>query len=225
MKQPIIYIIDDHEIFLLGLKTALEKLEFNAIVRIFLSAGELYQSLKEEEADIIIADLILSSGTGLEVILRAKALYKNIKTILISSTQEERIKDICQQNGIQGYLYKSEMESDILKAVRNVLEGKTYYSEDSPLEKIEVVKVHNKVNPFSKLTNRELEVVVCLSKGMSYSEIAKQMNISTKTVNTYRVNITEKIGKMSLQHLLMKASIWGVVNSHNLYTNFKEKDI
>ncbi|MCB1190102.1 MAG: response regulator transcription factor [Leptospiraceae bacterium] len=225
MKQPIVYIIDDHEIFLVGLRATIENSGLNVVVRTFVIPEELYRSMQEEEPDIIIADLILSISTGLEVILRARALLKNVKAILISSTKEDRIKEMCQKSEIQGYIYKSESEKDILSAIQTVLEGGEYYSEESGTEDIEVVKSYDKINPFSKLTKRELEVVVYLSKGMSYSEIAKQMNISSKTVNTHRVNITEKLGKMSLQHLIMKANIWGIVKSHNLYTNFKEKDI
>lgn len=216
MDSYTIYILDDHELFSKALKSSIEGTYENTKVRIFLQAEDLYQTLPEEEPNVVIADLMLASGTGLEAISRVRAIYKNVKAILISSAKEEQIKDVCIESGIQGYIYKSELEQDIIAAIDSVLNGGTYYSNEIQDDDIEIVQSYDKINPFSKLTKRELEVIVCLSKGMTYSEIAKKMEVSRKTVNNHRVNITKKLGKMSLQHLLAKAQIWGVIKENNI---------
>ncbi len=223
MRQFIIYIIDDHEIFLSGIKVSVEKLNLNAKILTFIAVEGLFESMQNEQPDIVIADQILNSSyTGLEVILKTKSMYKDVRTVLISSIQETKIKELCIQNGIQGYIHKSECVSSFTDALKTIVDGGSYYSGNTTVNTIQV-RPHEKINPFSKLTQRELDIVVYLSKGMEHSEIAKQMNISEKTVNNHRANITEKIGKMSLSHLIIKANIWGVIQGQDLYTTLEDK--
>lgn len=222
--EKLVYLIDDHEMFMIGLESCIQKHFNNVKTNNFLDPELLYQAVKDNKPDLLIADFMLANGNiGLEIIHRTRAIHPNIKSVIISSAKEDKIKDLCREKGIQGYIYKSETESMIAKALAKVLAGGTYFTEESEEKDIQIEKNYDKSNPFSKLTKRELEVVVYLSKGLSYAEISKTMNISARTVNNHRVNITEKIGKMSLQHLIMKASIWGVVNDRNIYSDFENK--
>lgn len=191
----------------------------------FSRPEDLMEQSRRMEPNLIIADLMLADRkTGLETLLNIKEYCNKSKCILISSTKEDQIQELCQNNDIQGYVYKSESIKGIIHAVEEVLGGGNYYSQSTPTEEIQVVRIQEKVNPFSRLTKRELEVVSHLAQGMSYAEIAEAMSISPRTVNNHRVNITDKIGKMSIRHLAMKAKIWGVVQESNVYTSLEKKN-
>lgn len=214
----LVYIIDDHEIFLLGLKAVVQNFDRNIDVKTFTSSEKLYESLEIDKPELLIADQVLTNTTGLEVIMRVRSIYKSIKAILISSLKESELKNVCIEYGIQAYIYKSEFEKDIHAAIQSVMNGKTYFSDsfyETPVKSLML----DKINPFSKLTHREIEVVRHLALGLELSEIAEKMDISLNTVKNHRANITEKLGKMSLTHLILKASAWGIIKGDNLYTN------
>lgn len=157
-----IYIIDDHEIFLRGLKFSIKEYFQNTKAFIFVQPEELYQFSLENKPDLIIADFKLSNGKiGLDVILRIRTLHKDLKTILISSAKEDRIKELCQQNHIQGYIYKSEPEKIIHLAIQSILEGSTYYTKEILNNgDVEVVKNYDKKNNnlYSNLENKSKKV-------------------------------------------------------------------
>ncbi|HMZ57973.1 MAG TPA: LuxR C-terminal-related transcriptional regulator, partial [Leptospiraceae bacterium] len=120
------------------------------------------------------------------------------------------IKEVCERNSIQGYIVKSEPEKKFLFSVREVLLNRKSYPDFSESSDISDDRFET-VNPFSKLTKRELELVRHLANGLQMIEIAKEMGISQKTADNHRRSITEKIGKVTTVQLVRQAYLWGVV--------------
>jgi two-component system, NarL family, invasion response regulator UvrY len=208
--QESIYIIDDHEVFLIGIKTILQK---NGIsdLRTFTSGDDFCLQVIQNKPSMVIVDQMLELNTGIELILRIKAVHgENLKTILISSIKDPSIKELCVKYGIHGYIDKSEKEEKIFAAIRTILNGGTYYSSDSKIEK-NLYKVLDKANPFSKLTKRELEVARLLAKGLPHREIGNLLRIQEKTVQYFSANITSKLGQNTVRQLARQAYIWGIL--------------
>jgi DNA-binding NarL/FixJ family response regulator len=215
--NQIIYIIDDHEIFLKGIHFLLIENKISSHIKTFIDEKVLMMQLEMETPFMIIADHLLEKGTGLELILKIKQKNKQVKALLISSIKDSDIKNLCMTHNIEGYIYKSENEKNTLTAIKTILNNGTYYS-DSKIN-LHHERFTNEVNPFSKLTNRELEIVRFLVKGFQHNEIASQIGISPRTVHRHCENITEKMGKHSKSQLARKAFLWGVIKEED-YSNF-----
>lgn len=206
-----IYLIDDHEVFLLGLKTLIEKNNLSKKVRTFLKERDFLHAILEEVPDMVIVDHILKETTGIELISKAKQINSNIKSLLVSSVEDSELKDACIENGIGGYIYKSELHTNIISAISTIIDGEAYFSniKDSTIN----ARAYDKINPFSLLTDRELQVVHYLIQGLSYKEISDSTLISIKTVQQHCYNITQKLGKMSRLQLAQRAYKWGIINN------------
>ncbi|HMV79452.1 MAG TPA: response regulator transcription factor [Leptospiraceae bacterium] len=210
MEKAAVYILDDHEIFLTGVRVMLERSGLASTVKSFLNLSELYDAAKNEKPDLIIADQMLGQGTGAEAVLKLRELYPDLRAIIVSSARDRLIKEVCERNSIQGYIVKSEPEKKFLFSVREVLLNRKSYPDFSESSDISDDRFET-VNPFSKLTKRELELVRHLANGLQMIEIAKEMGISQKTADNHRRSITEKIGKVTTVQLVRQAYLWGVV--------------
>lgn len=214
MNQKI-YIIDDHEIFSKGLQFTIQTNNLCDEVKIFSNEEDFYSETIFEKPSMIIVDHILEKTTGIELIFRIKSVHKTVKSLLISSIQDEQIKSVCIENGINGYIYKSELENSIILAIQCILKGGIYYSGSQNINWNERSH-HNKINPFSKLTNRELEIVRYTIKGFPCKKIANILEISDRTVQRHYENIYEKLGKQSTVQLARKAYLWGIIKEEDL---------
>src|SRR6202011_678301 len=111
--------------------------------------------------------------------------------------------------GARGYLMKGESSQSLLTAIRRVLDGKVFVS-DNVMTAIaaKLGKHKSDVSPIKRLSDRELQVFELMGQGMGTSEIAKQMNLSMKTVQAYVARAKEKFGVLSLKELLREAFRW-----------------
>lgn len=210
MENAAVYILDDHEIFLTGVRVMLEKSGFVSNVKGFLNLSELLNAAEKEKPDLVIADQMLGKGTGVEAVHKIRELYPDLKAIIISSARDRLIREVCEKNSIQGYIVKSESEKKFIDSVKDVLQNRKSYPNFFGSAEI-LEDSFETVNPFASLTRREIEVVRHLANGLQMAEIAKEMGISQKTADNHRRSITEKIGKVTTVQLVRKAYLWGVV--------------
>ncbi|MEM4271186.1 MAG: response regulator transcription factor [Candidatus Pacearchaeota archaeon] len=150
---------------------------------------------------------MLPKKNGLEVLLVIKKINPNQKCILISSVEEQRLKTICQEAGIQGYIFKSESRKKIAEAIQNVLNGETYYSE---VKNPTLALWEHPSNPFLKLSHKELEILKEMLNMRNMKDTADDLAISVKTVDTHRMNIKRKL-KMDNEELMLEAKKWGLI--------------
>jgi DNA-binding NarL/FixJ family response regulator len=208
-----IIIADDHEIFLLGLNSLIKRQEKFEIVGRATNGNALIELVEKKKPDILIIDFLMPGINGLDAIMKIKAKNDTLKTVIISNSDDEKIKKLCESSGVDAFISKSKPREDFLNIIDLVLQGKKYYSfnEEKTLD-FNNIK-HSVSNPFHKLSNRELEFIKFFTLGYTYSEISERMNISDRTVNTHRVNVTRKLGKLTLGELINLARSWGVIES------------
>ncbi|MCB0487768.1 MAG: response regulator transcription factor [Cyclobacteriaceae bacterium] len=193
-----ILLVDDHAILLDGVKSLLEndgrKVEFQAN-----SAEEALSLLKKNPVDLMITDFNMPGMDGLSLIHAVKRLDGNIKIIVLSMHEEVHLVKEILKAGVNGYVLKKDTRSELLKAVSEVEEGNVFLSND--INKMLIVNLQNP-DEGRLLTDREREIVKLIAKEYTNKQIAEELFISERTVETHRKNIFKKTGTNSLVGLI-----------------------
>lgn len=173
--------------------------------------NEAMQLVESERPDLIIIDLFLSGGSGLNLIDRIKAHGNSVSMLVVSMHDESLFADRVLAAGALGYLNKQEAPSNIIKAIRRVLQGKVYLSDEMTgrvLDGLAGGAAQSKQSPLQRLSNRELEVFELIGRGMTTGKIGDHLKLSTKTIETHRENIKRKLALASGQELTRRAMHW-----------------
>ena len=198
-----IIICDDHPLITEGLKSFIENRDEMQIIATATSAAELWQVLEENETDVLILDISLPDGNGVDICAEVKKMYPHIKVIALSNHDERSFIVRMLGNKASGYLIKSTSIGELEKAIKEVYRGGIYFGEDDQkvLEsRAEVMQVE--VPP---ITKREKEVLEYISQGLSSPQIAEKMFISSQTVDSHRKNLMAKFGVNKTISLVQKA--------------------
>jgi DNA-binding NarL/FixJ family response regulator len=171
--------------------------------------------LRAVKPDIAIVDITLNDTSGLELIKFINDNRMNIPVLVLSMHDEKIFAERAIRSGARGYIMKHEMAKQVAGAVRHVLSGKIYLSNEmnermlnfyrSGDDKNEEKKSEN---PASILTGRELEIYMLLGKGYQRKEIAGMLNLNINTIGTYREKIKEKMAFESSSALVAHAIAW-----------------
>lgn len=192
-------IVDDHPIVLEGL-VQLFKTALNIKVSgKFPSAEITLDFLKNNSLDVLLIDIFLKESNGLELILEIKKKYPTIFCIAISSQAERSLVMQALQNGASGYLLKNSSLDEILINVQNAINGEIVFSKEI---KERLLSGRESEPKIPKITRREKEIILLLSKGKSTQEIANQLFLSFLTVQTHRRNILQKFSVKNVAELI-----------------------
>lgn len=209
-KKIKVLIVDDHEIFLIGLNSLFQNQERFEVVGRVSDTGEIFSIFEQTRPDLLIIDFLMPGANGIDLIQMLKAKFSGIKSIVISNIEDKNIIKLCKDVGIDGFISKSDPKEKMWDAIETVLRGETYFLTRSEA-RLDFDKIRSSIqNPFHKLSPKELEFISHFTNGLTYTEIAKKMDISDRTVNTHRVNVTRKLGKLTLGQLINLARAWGL---------------
>ena len=206
-----ILIVDDHPLVRTGFVQLISDEPDLEVCGEAADETEALQKVGALRPDLVIIDLSLAGGSGLNLIERIKAHYADITMLVASMHDESLFAERVLAAGALGYLNKQEAPSNIIKAIRRVLEGRVYVS-DKLTERL-LDSLTGMVNvpgqsPMQRLSNRELEVFELIGRGMTTGKIADHLKLSTKTIETHRENIKKKLGLASGQELTRRAMHW-----------------
>ena len=198
-----IAIADDHEIVRNGLMMLIEQEKDMTVQVEASSCSELISLLKEESIDLLILDLNLGDKNGIESIENVNNLFPDLSILVLSTYPEEPYAVQTFKAGASGYLNKTVISDELIKAIHKITAGKKYISE-SLAENLAYGFSLEKSNtdPVELLSKREFEVLSLIASGQAYKEIASKLNLSPKTVSTYRTRILEKLNLTSTAQLL-----------------------
>ena len=202
-----ILIVDDHSIVRTGIKVLVED-RLNITSDEASDGRTALERLKEKEYDVILLDINMPDtdcGTLLTTITR---IAPETKVRIFSMNEEELFAKHYLKLGAKGFLSKKSSESEIILAIKQVINGKRYISREFAEmlgDELSGIKTHN---PFNMLSERELTVVGYLMKGNKISTIGEIMNLHPSTIGTYRTRIFEKLNIKSLIDLTELARIY-----------------
>ncbi|HCM75052.1 MAG TPA: DNA-binding response regulator [Cytophagales bacterium] len=198
MEGMRILLVDDHAILIDGIQSLLERAGYQIVCQAE-SAEMALEFLKKNEVDLMITDFNMPGMDGLSLIHTVKRLNANIKIILLSMHDEVHLVKEILKAGINGYVLKKDTQHELLQAIKEVAAGKVFLSND--INKLLIVNLQNP-DEGKLLTDREREIVKLIAKEYTNKQIAEELFISERTVETHRKNIFKKTGTNSLVGLI-----------------------
>lgn len=197
-----ILLVDDHTMLLEGINHLLEGQPGITVVAKAAGVPNAIELLKKNKVDLIVTDLHMPGMDGIALFNHVKEHYPAVKTIVLSMDDEVQIVKELLRSGVHGYVLKKDTHSELLKAIEEVSTGKVYVS--SEVNKVLIEGLHND-NEKPLLTSRELEIVRLIAKEYSNKQIAEELFISERTVETHRKNILRKTRVGSIVGLIKYA--------------------
>jgi DNA-binding NarL/FixJ family response regulator len=196
MKPVSFLVVDDHPVFRRGLVALIRSDERYEVCAEAGSVTEALATLERSVPDIALVDISLIGQTGLDLVKTLKAAYPQVLVLIISMHDEVVYAERALKAGARGYVMKQEAASVMLDAIKTVLSGKIYVSaalRDKLLETMFNRRDKEAIASVERLSDREMEVLDLIGQGYGAAEIARMLNLSVKTINTYRDHIKEKM--------------------------------
>lgn len=167
--------------------------------------------IHETTPDVAIVDMTLRGSSGLELVKDITAQGLGVNVLVLSMHDESLYAERALRAGAKGYITKNEASTEVLKAIRSVMNGEIYASRQVTarlLERMTQKRGPTEIAGVETLADRELEVFQMLGRGKSTREIAKELNLGESTVETYRARIKEKLQLKSAAELYLRAGQW-----------------
>jgi two-component system response regulator NreC len=211
-----IIVVDDHRIIYDGIKAMLIGVPDIVVVDYVSNLKDLSDSISKHSPDIIMMDIVMPSGSGIEATQSLLEESPGIKVIILSSKDDELSISKAIQAGAKCYLHKDTGKEELIKAIQFVNEGFEYFSDS--ISKIvyksyaKSLKSESKARGNEELSDREKEVVVLMCKGMSFKEIANTLFISVRTVESHKQHISEKLKLKSTAEIVRYAINHGLID-------------
>jgi DNA-binding NarL/FixJ family response regulator len=186
-----IVLADDHSLLREAIRKSIAEIPDLQVVGEAGDGLELLEVLKVSVPDLILLDISMPRFNGLLAAAEIKKRYPKVKILILTMLKIREFLHRALQIGVNGYLLKENVFSDLLAAIRTIQKGETYLS---PLLNDQIVQIMaDSARPESPLTKREISVLQLLSEGKSSREIAELLFISIHTVNSHRSNIMRKL--------------------------------
>jgi len=209
-QQSRILIVDDHPLVRAGLRSLIDAEPDLTICAEVSNVRDAIELARSQAPDLVLVDISLDDGNGIELIKRLKVHDPDIKMLVCSMHDESLFAERAINAGARGYVNKHQVTEQVLDAIRQVLAGRIYLSEKM---------VERVINGFAKkkdggtssiedLSDRELEVFGLIGQGLSTSKIAERLHLSVKTVETHREKIKRKLQLATGGELVRHAVQW-----------------
>jgi DNA-binding NarL/FixJ family response regulator len=208
-----VLIIDDHPIVREGLRRIIEQEDDLMVCAEVGTAQGARIAIEETGPQVIIAEVSLSQGDGIKLVRDIRAHYPQLPILVLSMHDEAIYAERMLSVGANGYMTKKATGEQILRSLRRVIDGGIYVSEVVAANMIRRASAggrHISANPVDRLTNRELQVLHLIGKGMSTRETARLLHLSVKTIESHRRRIKGKINLRSGTQLVQFAINWFV---------------
>lgn len=209
-----VLLVDDHKIFTEGVASLLQNESDFEVIGECQNAAQVKTMLKEKAIDVVLLDINLGEDSGLNVCKYIVEKYPKVKVLAMSMYNDESFITKMMKNGASGYILKNTGGEELLKALRTVSKGNNYQSKE--VTDIIMLSLSRQKAPEKNLyelrfTRREKEVLELVAKGKTTKEIAEELFISIKTVETHRSNLLSKFEVKNMISLLKLAMEYGYI--------------
>ncbi len=188
-----VILCDDHAVVRRGIRDTLSEAVDIKVVAEAGSYSEVREALRVNPCEVLVLDLNLPGRGGLEVLATLREVDSPVKVLIVSMFPEDQYALRCLRAGAQGYLNKAGDPSELVTAVRAVMQGRKYVT-----PAVAQMLVENLASPSTEalhvsLSERELQTLVKIASGKRLSDIAEELMLSPKTVSVYRSRVLEKL--------------------------------
>lgn len=216
MNKIKIMLVDDHTMVREGLKHALSSEDNIEIIGEASSGSEAVEQIYEAEPDIILMDISMPDLDGLAAAKKIKKIRKSTKIIILTMLENELYIIDALKNNIEGFINKDSSINELMKAIEEVASGERYFNKeitDKIFEHIANSTVNGKshLNRKAILTNRQIEVIKLVAKGLTSKEVAQKLFLSELTVIKHRKNIIKKLDLKNFTEVVSYAHREGII--------------
>jgi DNA-binding NarL/FixJ family response regulator len=198
-------IADDHAVVRSGIIHILEEDPELKVMGEAQNGDELMSKLYDEKWDVLVLDITMPGRNGLDLLIEIKKKLPALHVLILSMHPEEEIALRALKSGASGYLNKDSIPGELIKAIKKVNSGGKYISSSLAETIVTTMDKNMERPPHENLSEREFQVLCMLASGNSLSGIAAKLNLSVKTISTYRTRIMEKLNKKTNVDLTMYA--------------------
>jgi DNA-binding NarL/FixJ family response regulator len=204
--------VDDHPIVRQGLALFIEREPDLMVCGEAEDATSALQAIRESTPDFVILDISLDGRDGLELLKTLRVRHPNLPVLVLSMHDESVYAERSLRAGANGYIMKQEAADRVITAIRHILGGDVYLS-DRLTKRMLQQFVNGSISPrdpLAKLSDRELEVFRLIGAGHGTRQIADELHVSAKTVESYQSHIKEKLALRNARELVQHAVEWSL---------------
>ena len=202
-----VLVVDDHDLVRMGISRMLSDSPDIEVVGEADSGDMAIKLAKQLRPDVVLLDVNMPNIGGLEATKRLVQLDMGIKILAVSSMVTQPYPSMLLKAGVNGYITKGTPLDEMIRAIKKLYQGGRYFSHDVAEQLAEVLLSDNASSPFDLLSDREKQVAMMVVNCQSPQQIADQLFVSVKTINTYRYRIYEKVGvdsDVKLTHMAIR---------------------
>lgn len=203
MSKVQVLIVDDHQLFREGVASLLANDDNIEVVGVADSGEAVFDFLEAKAPEVVLIDISMPGLDGLEVITRCKRKYPETRFIVLTMHADGQYVLKAVRSGAYGYLLKNADEQELRAAIHTVSRDKKYFN--SEISQLMVGNIALEGDGNQRLSDREMEVLRLVSDGKTTKEIAEELFVSVRTVETHRVNMMKKLDVQNTAELIKKA--------------------
>lgn len=211
-----ILLVDDHELVRSGVNKILNEIKGFKVIQECETGEDAIKFCRKTEPDVILMDMDMPGMGGLEATKKILRIAPDVKIIILTAHAENPFPTKVMQIGAAGFLTKGAGPNEMITAIRAVHSGQRYLpAEIAQQMALSQFKTADQ-NPFSELSDRELQIMLMITRGEKVPDISESLHLSTKTINSYRYRMFEKLGvgnDVELTHLAIRH---GMINTEKL---------
>ena len=183
-----VHITDDHKMLAEGLKHSIEESNIARVTGTSNNLAECRAALKNQLPDVLLLDVNLPDGNGVDFCAEIKKTYPELKVLILTTYNVYSVASRAMENGASGYILKNSLSEEVIEGIETVMSGKTFLCDEIN------VKMQKRNEQQVWLTAREQQVLRLLVDGYTNQEIADEICLSIETIKTYRKNLILKFG-------------------------------
>ena len=209
--QRRILLVDDHAIVREGFAEIINSKPDLEVCGQASAAGRALEAVNRLRPDLVVVDLSLQGGSGLELIKQIKSLHPHLPMLVLSMHDEALYAERCLRAGALGYVMKQEEAGTVMQAVRSVLRGEVHVSKavrGRMLRTLAGRQLAPDQTGISHLSDRQIEIFQLIGEGRTTRQIAQKLHLSLSTVETHRAHIKEKLNLRNAAELMRSAVEW-----------------
>jgi DNA-binding NarL/FixJ family response regulator len=210
-----VVVVDDHPLFRRGLADAMRDEPGITVCAEADSVGTALTSIAAHRPDVAIIDLSLGDESGLDLVTTLAKTHPDVRVLVLSGHDERVHADRALKAGALGYIMKDKAASELAAAVRRVAAGKSYVSPETADRILRTLGVPQREVPRSgldRLSDRERRVLTMMGRGLTTREIATELDLSVKTVESHYAHMKDKLGARNSRELMRIAVAWSEDN-------------
>jgi two-component system, NarL family, response regulator NreC len=208
-----VLIADDHAIVRAGLRTLIHSEPTMELVGEAAGGYEAIDLIEKAQPEVLVLDLSMPDLDGIAVIKKIKPRFPTLRILILTIHEDEGLLRAALKSGASGYILKGAAESELISAIRLILRGKLYV-DPSMVRKLlsdDIAPAVQPLPPTEALTPRETEVLKLIVQGYTNRQIGDELNISIRTAESHRANLSEKLGLHNRVELVRFAKEHGLI--------------